>query len=397
MKPVSPAQQFRFAACLAWRQMIFSRAKLLAAVLGVMFACVLVYMQTGFRDALYASVVLAPSKIDGDLFLIHRQTEAFWRTIPFARAELYRTMAHPDIKEVIPLYMGMAPFKNPQDHTKRTLTIYGYDPLTHLMNIPQVIDQHDRIIDPDTGLFDEASRPEFGPMAQLLSRGPVLTEINDRSITLRGMFRLGGSFASDGNVIVNDNNFFRIFAGRVPEQIDLGVIRLKAGVDPVAVQASLRQRVSQDVYLFTFKEMQQHEFDYWQKNVPVGFIFGFGTLMGLVVGMIIVYQILFTDISTHMNQYATLTAMGYTFRDLYTRGNRTLAWDIAGVGFVSGGGGQHFFAHAHAGVKNAVDFFDDSGDVCDVGGLGHAETAVRGSGRNVLVSEAVSNSKCNTL
>jgi putative ABC transport system permease protein len=316
MKPLSPAHQFRFAARLAWRQMIFSRAKLLAAVLGVMFACVLVYIQTGFRDALYASVVLAPSKIDGDLFLIHRQTEAFWRTIPFARAELYRAMAHPDVKEVVPLYMGMAPFKNPVDHTKRTLTLYGYDPLTHLMKIPQVIDQHDRIIDSDTGLFDEASRPEFGPIAQLLSRGPVLTEINDRALTLRGTFRLGGSFASDGNVIVSDNNFFRIFAGRVPEQIDLGVIRLKAGVDPLKVQKTLGQRVSKDVYLFTFAEMQQHEFDYWQKNVPVGFIFGFGTLMGLVVGMIIVYQILFTDISTHMNQYATLTAMGYTFQYL---------------------------------------------------------------------------------
>jgi putative ABC transport system permease protein len=85
----------------------------------------------------------------------------------------------------------------------------------------------------------------------------------------------------------------------------------------LAVQKTLGQRVSKDVYLFTFPEMQQHEFDYWQKNVPVGFIFGFGTLMGLVVGMIIVYQILFTDISTHMNQYATLTAMGYTFRYLF--------------------------------------------------------------------------------
>ena len=63
------------------------------------------------------------------------------------------------------------------------------------------------------------------------------------------------------------------------------------------------------------------------------------------------------------------------------------AWDIAGVGSVSGGGGQHFFAHAHAGVKNAVNFCHDSGDVCDVGGLGYAETAVRGSGRNVLVSD----------
>jgi putative ABC transport system permease protein len=316
MKPVPLTIQFWFALRLAWRQMIFSRAKLLAAVLGVMFACVLVYIQTGFRDALYASVVLAPSKIDGDLFLIHKQTEAFWRTIPFARAELFRTMAHPDVREVIPLYMGLAPFKNPQDHTKRTLTIYGYDPQTHLMTMPEVIKQHNFLIDSDTGLFDEASRPEFGPIPQLLGSGPVLTEINDRGITLRGKFKLGGSFASDGNVIVSDSNFFRIFRGRGPEQVDLGVIRLKPGANPLQVQKSLNQRVTPDVYLFTFAEMKQHEFDYWQKNVPIGFIFGFGTIMGLVVGLIIVYQILFTDITAHLNQYATLTAMGYTFRQL---------------------------------------------------------------------------------
>jgi putative ABC transport system permease protein len=127
---------------------------------------------------------------------------------------------------------------------------------------------------------------------------------------------LGGSFASDGNVIVSDNNFFRIFRGRAPEQVDLGVIRLKPGANPLEVQKSLNQRVTPDVYLFTFAEMKQHEFNYWQKNVPIGFIFGFGTIMGLVVGLIIVYQILFTDITAHLNQYATLTAMGYTFRQL---------------------------------------------------------------------------------
>jgi putative ABC transport system permease protein len=150
----------------------------------------------------------------------------------------------------------------------------------------------------------------------LLSKGPVLTEINDRGTTIRGTFRLGGSFASDGNVIVSDTNFFRIFRERAPEGIDLGVVRLKPGADPLKVQKDLQRRISPDVYLFTFEEMKQHEFQYWQKNVPIGFIFGFGTVMGLVVGLIIVYQILFTDITAHLGQYATLTAMGYTFRYL---------------------------------------------------------------------------------
>ena len=44
----------------------------------------------------------------------------------------------------------------------------------------------------------------------------------------------------------------------------------------------------------------------------IGFIFAFGSLMGLVVGMVIVYQILFSDISSHLREYATLKAMGYS-------------------------------------------------------------------------------------
>ncbi len=45
---------------------------------------------------------------------------------------------------------------------------------------------------------------------------------------------------------------------------------------------------------------------------PIGIIFSIGTLMGLVVGTIICYQIIFTDISDHMAEFATLKAMGYS-------------------------------------------------------------------------------------
>ena len=34
--------------------------------------------------------------------------------------------------------------------------------------------------------------------------------------------------------------------------------------------------------------------------------------MGLIVGMVIVYQILFSDIASHLKEYATLKAIGYS-------------------------------------------------------------------------------------
>jgi putative ABC transport system permease protein len=40
-------------------------------------------------------------------------------------------------------------------------------------------------------------------------------------------------------------------------------------------------------------------------------MFGLGVMMGFIVGAVIVYQILYTDVSNHLAEYATLKAMGY--------------------------------------------------------------------------------------
>lgn len=38
---------------------------------------------------------------------------------------------------------------------------------------------------------------------------------------------------------------------------------------------------------------------------PVGLVFGFGVVIGLLVGIVIVYQVLSTDVADHLKEYAT--------------------------------------------------------------------------------------------
>lgn len=313
---MTPAQRFRFAARLSWRQLKFERAKLLAAALGVMFACVLVFMQMGFRDALYASISVVPRQLAGDLFIQHKQTEALWRTVPFQRSELLRAFAHPAVAAATPLYIGQAQWKNPATRTKRTLLVFGSEPREALMTMPDLAPFRTALNRQDTVVFDELSRPEFGPVKELLKQGPVITEINDRKMEVLGTIKLGASFAADGNLITSDQNFQRMFPTRSVDLVDVGVIRLKPGADALAVQEFLRTRLNENVHVFTKDQLIAYEFAYWKNNAPVGFIFGFGVVMGLVVGMVIVYQILFTDITNHLNEFATLKAMGYTHQYL---------------------------------------------------------------------------------
>ncbi|MFH1158692.1 MAG: ABC transporter permease DevC [Pseudomonadota bacterium] len=332
---MTPAKSFYFASRLAWRQLTHEKAKLFAAMLGVLFACVLVFMQLGFRDALYASIVKFPVALEGDLFLMHKQTEAIWRTVSFSRQQLKRAFALPEVESADPVYIGMAQWKNPDKRTKRTLQLFGYDPDTELLRGDDIRSSRKKLLLQDTLIFDTLSRPEFGPVAEMLSGQRLFAEINDHRVEVVGTFKVGPSFAADGNAITSELNFLRILPERPAGRIDLGVIRLNPGSDVLAAQTALRKMLDEDLNVMTHTEMVGAEMAYWQNSAPVGFIFGFGVVIGLVVGMVIVYQILFTDITNHLNEYATLKAMGYSHRYL-TFVVFAAALFLAVAGFVPG-------------------------------------------------------------
>jgi putative ABC transport system permease protein len=311
-------KMFSSAMRLAWRQMTFERGKLVAAILGVMFACVLVFMQLGFKDSLYASISIAPKKISGDLFIVHKQTEALWRTVMFPKSQMMRALAAPEVLSVTPLYIGQGQWKNPETNKKRTLLVWGSEPREKLLDLPDLDPYRETLSQQDTAAFDRLSRPEFGPVEALLTGGSIHTEINDRKTEILTTFSMGASFAADGNLVTSDQNFFRIFPTRSIEQVDVGVLRLQSGSDIIAVQQQLKNLLDENVNVFTKQELDDFEFAYWQNNAPIGFIFNMGMIMGLVVGMIIVYQILFTDITNHLHEFATLKAMGYSHKYLIT-------------------------------------------------------------------------------
>jgi putative ABC transport system permease protein len=94
----------------------------------------------------------------------------------------------------------------------------------------------------------------------------------------------------------------------------LGLIRLKQGNDPEQVREALAEYLPHDVLVLTRQQFVQREKSYWNSATPIGYIFAFGAIMGFVVGAIIVYQILFADVSDHLNEYATLRAIGFRNR-----------------------------------------------------------------------------------
>jgi putative ABC transport system permease protein len=100
------------------------------------------------------------------------------------------------------------------------------------------------------------------------------------------------------------------------DRVNLGPIQLKPGVDPDQAAAELRKGLDPGTQIFTRAELEAHEVAYWTTRTSVGLIFGSGLIISFVVGIMVVYQTLATQVSRQLPQFATLKAIGYRERSL---------------------------------------------------------------------------------
>lgn len=304
---------------LAWSQLAHHPVKLATGVAGVIFACVLIFAQLGFKRALYDSATLVQTGLTGELFLVHRNTDTLMQTHSFPRSRLHQALAVDGVTSVSPFYIGTGSWKNPWNASRRATLIFGVDPVSAPIKFPGVRAVLSLLKRDDVALFDQGSRPEFGDVPGALRRGEKLAvQVNERRLEITGTFALGVSFTADGNLITNEATFMRLFRGRALAGPDIGILTLRPGASVEAVRAAVRERLPEDVRVLTHAEFVGVERQYWENNSPIGAIFSLGVIMGLIVGVVIVYQVLYTEIANHLTQYATLKAIGYSHRFLVT-------------------------------------------------------------------------------
>lgn len=298
----------------AWLQLSHDRLKLLAAVGGIAFAIILVFMQLGLRAALFDSSVRLHRAMDYDLVMLSPRTTFLAQTKSFPRSRLYQVAGLDSVESVSPLYVFLARYFYPGDpDTHRKVLAIGVDPTDESLRLPGVSDWLEFLRRPDTVIIDRFSRAEFRPAIRDLADGrSVELQLNERTVHVVGDYRLGTSFGIDGSIITSDLNFQRIFPERGPGLIELGLIRVVDGADSRSVQAEILKFLPADVLVLTQDQYVDREVRYWNGSTPIGYIFSLGAVIGVLVGLIIVYQILFSDVQTHIAEYATLKAMGYT-------------------------------------------------------------------------------------
>ena len=304
---------------LAWRNLSESGWRLLASVAGTAFAVVLMLLQNGFRDALLDNMSALIAHLDGDLFVTNRMRYMLSHPAPITRRRLSQALEVPGVASASPFYINaeQARWRHPATGIDRLIRVVACAPGDDVLDIPAVRARRADWSRPDSALADERSKPAlYGPL-----RIGTVSELQGRRIEVVGLFRLGTDFRSNGTLLLSERNMLAYDPGRRggswgETAIDVGVLRISPGADLGQVRARLEARLPPDVAVLTKRGFILKEQRFWENVAPLGVVFNIGLVMGFLVGLAICYQVLFSEISDRIGEFATLKAMGYRDRDL---------------------------------------------------------------------------------
>jgi putative ABC transport system permease protein len=292
---------------LAWRNLVANKQRLLRSATGIGFAVLLMLMQLGFEQAFFDSSLEVIRGLDGDILIQGVHKYQFATGDPFPTADLDTARKVTGIASARPFYADWFDFfwKNPTDGKVFLARAFGFNPDEPVILFPDVNTNREKLKEPNTVLVDRRARRFLG-----MDTAATETEINGVKVKIVGGFSLGPDFVSDGTVIMSDRTFASLLHGAAPG-VDVGVIKVQPGEDRMVVQRALRKALPATTAVFTKPELIEFERKFQAAVSSAGPIFAMGTIVGFIVGMLISYQITYTDLADQLPQYATLKAIGY--------------------------------------------------------------------------------------
>lgn len=301
---------------ISWLLLVRYRNKFITALAGILFATVLIHSQLALRAALFDSSVRIFKDLNADIVIVNRLNVASTLFHSFDRARLYQLRRYREVSYVTPLRYGFSRWRFPGFREGRLVIMIGFDPKLNVFHQQDIQSQQQLLNIDGNILYDQLSREEFGPIKKnFFDKDKVTLSINKKPAEVVGLVTMGTSFSYDASFLTSLSSY-QIFSNSNSRNIEIGLVKLQSGVNPDVFLDSIRGDVSNDLKAYTLDQFIRFEQDYWDEAKPIGFVFGFNLALGFVVGMLILYQILYTDVSHHLSEFSTLLSLAFTYNQI---------------------------------------------------------------------------------
>lgn len=297
---------------LAWRNVLHTRTRSLSALAGISFATVLIFMQLGFYAASETSATLVYDTLDFDLIVVSPGYTFVARAGNFPRHRLEQAKAVAGVESATPVWVGLGNWRNPETRLRWGTILVGVDPALPPFRDPSLNAKLGLLTQVDTALFDSLANPTHGPVAP-----GARSEVRDRRLTIVGDYRAGTGFVAGAGAIVSDRTMRRLRPSARVDRPSLGLINLAPGISAEAVIAELNAILAPDARVYSRSVFYRSEQSFWLNTKPIGIMFTSGLLIAVVVGSVILYQVLSSEVQNRIRDFATLKALGYHDRYIY--------------------------------------------------------------------------------
>ncbi len=299
---------------IGWLQLTHSRTRFAAALAGVAFANVLVFVQLGIMNSMATATMKPYGFFQADIMISASDANSMTEGGNVARQWMFQALEDPEVIEGTGIFVANVSWQR----TDKTLSLstYGVDPTRPAFLSPEMAARSGTLQLPNSGILDRFSRGlPRDEAATIRPQSPLSFEVSGTTLTLYDTFAGGGGFGGDGYMMVSDQTFLTLFPARSSGAPDHILLKVAPGANPDAVAARLQKLISdKSLRIRSYATAAAEDLRYQQTKRPTGIIFGFGVIIGILVGVVIVYQVLSTDVADHLGEYATFKAMGYSQR-----------------------------------------------------------------------------------
>jgi putative ABC transport system permease protein len=314
---------------LARRNLLHDRLRFAITVAGVAFAVTLVLVQVGLFMGLLAKSTVTIENASADLWVTSKETPNVDFAHAFPETRVLRVRGVPGVERADNLLVQFMNIQLPSGAEEGCL-VYGLEDFS-AWNLPWNV-QGANVRDLRRGRFilmDKSATRRFGPF-----------EVGDYREILRRRFKIIGttteaqSFTTAPVVFMDFRNAQELL-DTLQNNTQYILVRTAPGADVGTVKAEIQRRLPfNDVY--TKDEWAARSRKYWVVSTGLGMNMGVTVFLGILVGIVVVAQTLYTSAVEHVKEFGTVKAIGGSNWDIYRiLGEQALI--AAVVGFVLGG------------------------------------------------------------
>lgn len=310
--PNSVGKAIKMAPKIAYRNLFHDKVSLLVTLVGIVFAVVLVSVQSGLFLGARGKIAAVIDRIEGaDLWVVPFGTKSFDDPSLLTGREKHAILSTPGVAHVEELLVSFAAWRKP-DGGKKSFILVGSDwagngvkPWNLAAGSMATLTTPNSVAMDINYAEDLGVGKKRGPAADVMGKQ---AEINGQRVQIAAVTEGVRSFTTMPYVFTSMSRA-RALTGTAPEQATYQLVTLSPGVDLEEARQRIAERLP-DTEILTHAEFRKRSIRYWLFNTGAGGALIGGLALGVIVGIVIVAQTLYANTKDHLNEFATLRALG---------------------------------------------------------------------------------------